>query len=485
MSTQPTQPLIIHGGWDTPPSEPIPWGAYSLKQQAPQIAGINGYVSQAVRTGVKPNGLLNLSLRDDWTSQDFLRMESGTHYTWLRWMSTPSSYFILDNFGWNKMASKLQLIYEAATARGSTLLIDLEHFVPKSGVKPTPLFHGRMEQHNSACATVYQHGQDLYQRGIRHLAFPRILSYLIDQVPYYNGGWFTKPGKPLPEHTYGILHAFLSGMLDAGIIITDFCATRAAITPQEVLDQYLSIRNRLPLILGRDYSRLKLGGWFYLDHLVNPDLSPSIHLPSLLSAYYQFCEPSTSLVIYGEKGRFLEPNPSLHAPPEGEYFKWLDQLPGVSSALLRVKDPVRYALNLTEVEHNIIPDDAWVSAWTGDITPKFVTDLLTIEGAGDGYYIQYIPVIAGRSYAVQGTIRSSASAWITIRWEKGPKPRIRVGDRTHSRRLYPLSTNPTTSAIVTAPPDCNIMVVALQTDHSKPEDQTTFSSIKVAQGTYL
>jgi hypothetical protein len=264
------------------------------------------------------------------------------------------------------------------------------------------------------------------------------------------------PAALLETSTYGLMPAFLDGMLDVipptiTIIEGDENAYRfnadADFDASFVDLRTKAIRLVAPENRATYRAQVLIGHGLYLDAHVNPPTSnwyidrkggtSAARLEANTRSALRTAEPGSVVWIYGERGKWWDSGPKDRKP-------WDEIIPGASIALRRAADPTGVAiivLDAADASSNRLQDPGFDAdgtelpaswwTWKDDGTPgTFARDPdvgASSPGAGRmagcdaGVIGQTIPVRPGDLYAVSARAkqRGQNSSHVAIRWKDG------------------------------------------------------------------
>ena len=283
---------------------------------------------------------------------------------------------------------------------------------------------------------------------------------------HFKAGRSTQPESILVSSAYGLLPAFIDGMLDAlppDMILVDGCehgyymdSAEAYLRAAHEMRSWHGACARLvsPENRAKYRQQVQAGFGFYLDMYLNPE-GNRYYFPPLdgsrlarLQRNLGFARDAADeyVWIYGEQCRWWGPRREL-PNTAGQGRLWEEAMPGITRAIAYIRDPVaaakaelaelRKSGQLTNLAKNpefrepaspqagSLPAD--FGAWQDEKTSagQFTWDADVGDGSGRatkvkwGCFIQSLDVQPGEQYAIEVSCRSHGNTQPTlvIRWQ--------------------------------------------------------------------
>jgi hypothetical protein len=424
----------------------------------------------------------------------------------VRFNATPGNLDWADAAGWTALAEKAghcAWLMKQAGAKG--LAIDFEsygaHQFKFDAVK------GRTFADTGALAR--KRGAQFVQAVAREFPEAVLLSLWMNSINL-KAGLSDAPDTILASSGYGLLPAFIDGMLDAAppaMVFVDGCENGYYMDSAE---EYLRAAHEMrswnagALRLVSPGNRMKYrqqvqaGFGFYLDMFLNEATNRYYRGPlngsrlARLERNLAFARDAADeyVWVYGEQCRWW--GKPLNLPKTvGQGRLWEEALPGITRAIAYVRDPVsaaqdeiaklRAADTLTNLARNAdfaLPASkkdgalpAEFSAWQDErkLSGKFAWDASVGRGAGRtgkvqwGCFIQSTPVKPGETYAIQADClpRGASNPTLVVRWQTGESR----WTHQHADRTFVFKPGEgewrRTFGVVTVPSDVGKLVILL------------------------
>jgi hypothetical protein len=437
-----------------------------------------------------------------------LRACRFTNFTdnFVRFNATPGNLDWRDDTAWQALADKAGLcawLMRETSNKG--LAIDFESY----GAQQFRYDAARGLSFASAAALARRRGALFTQAIAREFPDAVLLALWLNSVNIQAGN-LSSPEAALTAAHYGLLPAFIDGMLDAlppRMILVDGCENGYYMDSAEA---YLlaasqmrswngpAIRLVSPENRAKYRGQVQAGFGFYLDMFLNRATN-HYYFPPLDGSRLARLERNLGFArdaadqyvwVYGEQCRWW--GPPLQLPQSvGQGRLWEEAMPGIAQAIAFVRDPIaaarqevaklRAAGALTNLvangdfarpagpETNPLP--ARFTAWQDPRNPagQFAWDASVGGGSararkvGRGDFSQAVPVRAGDTFAVLADCLSLGNSrqTLTVRWQK------ENGAATQRQQDKTFAFQPTSGewqqafGVVTVPPDAARLVVQL------------------------
>ena len=380
----------------------------------------------------------------------------------LRFNATPGNLDWGDDVGWTALAEKAgHCAWLVKQAGGKGLAIDFESYgAPQFKFDP-----GRGRSFADTAALARKRGGQFVQAIACEFPEAVLLALWLNSVNLQAGA-SDSPEAILAAGAYGLLPAFIDGMLDAAppsMTLVDGCENGYYMDSAE---EYLraahairawngpAIRLVSPNNRPKYRQQVQVGFGFYLDMFINSPTNRYYRGPlngsrlARLERNLGFARDAADqyVWIYGEQCRWW--GPPLRLPHTvGQGRLWEEAMPGITRAIAYVRDPMaaaqadlarwRAAGSLTNLARNpeftqpastgSEPLPAEFGSWQQEQLPrgKFVWDQTVGGGAARasgvrrGCLIQTHPVEPGQTYAVQADClaRGSTHPTVVVRWQ--------------------------------------------------------------------
>ncbi len=523
LAEEPASPRVklIELGWDIPATGLLRESWRELEQNAP----FDGVMFKVETKDAQGHKLSTEAIWDarpwqrQWLQEALADLKSCqfTRFTdnFVRFNATPGTVEWTDEAGWTALAEKAghcAWLMKQAGCKG--LAIDFEpygvnlfHFDPKKG-----------RAFADTAALARKRGAQFVQAVAGEFPEAVLLTLFMNSINL-KAGASDSPDSLLASAGYGLLPAFIDGMLDAAppaMVFVDGCENGYYMdSAEECLRAARAMRAwhggaiRLvsPANRAKYRAQVQAGFGFYLDLFVN-DATNHYYRGPLNGSRLAHLERNLAFTrdaadeyvwIYGEQCRWW--GPPLRAPESvGQGRLWEEAMPGIRSAIAHVRDPAGAALDdiarlraagaLTNLARNgdftrpASPKEgampAEFSAWQDEKAPtgKFAWDAGVGGGAARatrvkwGCFIQSQPVNPGERYAVQADClpRGSSQPTLVVRWQTADSRWTREpDDRTFAfkphegewRRAF---------GVVTVPPGAGKLVILLDVTGQVTED---------------
>lgn len=336
----------------------------------------------------------------------------------------------------------------------------------------------------------------------------------------YQSARMTNPTLALRVAPYGLLPAFIDGMLDAAPLtakLVEGCENGYYMNGREEyyrssLDAKLDSGPAMRLVSLENRAKYRLlvssGFGFYLDMYSNPEGS----------AFYRGAEPGETrfdrlranlqaafdssdeyVWIYGEQKRWWGPDNG------SAWTSWEEALPGIANLIFELSDPLSAAQalkekysNLADVVNEIVNGDfsqvdesantaeSWLT-WRDERSHgvfQVQKGALTIKGDVNACYIQSFPVKPGERYLVSGRISvdGDGGGALVVRWQDSDGHWV---SESQDVRIYPEETSSCDADgfrkaldVVKTPSNAGKLVVLLSANSCQPDERVVFKDIE-------
>ncbi|MDO5310274.1 MAG: hypothetical protein Q4G03_12395 [Planctomycetia bacterium] len=511
---------FIELGWDIPTTQYLREHWQSMEASAP-FAGVIYDLVANNSEGAKCSSQ-SLFTADAWNRDDFLpciddlKSCSFERFkdNFIRVNFYPADFEWDDDNAWKNVCEKVAICAWVAHRTGGNLCLDFESY-------GSALFRYKSESGVSfehACRLARKRGAEFAAAAFQEKQDLVLLCLWMNSINY-GAARTSRPEQTLRGASYGLLPAFIDGMLDAAPLSAKFvegCENGYYMNGREQyqrasLDAKLDSGSGVALVSPENrakYRQLVSSGFgFYLDMYTNPEGSH----------YYRGPEPGETrfdrlrvnlqaawdcvdeyVWVYGEQRRWWAPQ------TETPWRSWEEDLPGVSALLRELADPREAArelqkkiANSSDAENLVVNGDfsqvdltnnsaaSW-STWRHEeshgrfqVSPGAVK----IIGDSNACYIQALPVVPGQRYLLSGTITATgdASGALVARWQNSARKWIA---EPQDVRISPESTNDspdgTGEAIgcVEVPADASYLVLLLSGNADAVDEVVTFEKIE-------
>jgi len=380
----------------------------------------------------------------------------------LRFNATPGDLDWADDPGWTALADKAgDCAWLVKQAGGKGLAIDFESY----GAHQFKFDAARRRSFADTAAWARKRGAQFAQAVAREFPDAVLLTLWMNSINF-KAGKSDLPQNILASAGYGLLPAFIDGMLDAAppaMVLVDGCEDGYYLDSAE---EYLRTAHELrswngaairlvsPANRPKYRQQVQAGFGFYLDMFLNNATNHYYRGPingsrlARLERNLAFaCDAADEYVwVYGEQCRWWG-RPTSVPNSVGQGRLWEEALPGITRAIAQVRDPMRAAQDeiaklraagtLTNLARNAdfaqpasrqegaLP--AEFSTWQDEQTSpgKFAWDAGVGGGAGraagvkSGCFIQSHDVRPGETYAVQAEClpRGASNPTLIARWQ--------------------------------------------------------------------
>ncbi len=380
----------------------------------------------------------------------------------LRFNATPGDLDWADDPGWTVLADKAgHCAWLVKQAGGKGLAIDFESY----GAHQFKFDAAKERSFADTAAGARKRGAQFAQAVAREFPDAVLLTLWMNSINF-KAGASDLPERILASASYGLLPAFIDGMLDAAppaMVFVDGCENGYYLDSTE---EYLRTAHEMrswngaalrlvsPANRPKYRQQVQAGFGFYLDMFLNNATNHYYRGPingsrlARLERNLAFARDAADeyVWVYGEQCRWW--GPPMNVPNSvGQGRLWEEALPGVTRAIAQVRDPVsaardeiaklRAAGTLTNLARNAdfaqpanqqegaLP--AEFSTWQDEqaIPGKFAWDARVGGGAGraagvkSGCFIQAHDVRPGERYAVQADSlpRGASNPTLIVRWQ--------------------------------------------------------------------
>lgn len=424
----------------------------------------------------------------------------------VRFNATPGNLDWADEAGWIVLAEKAgHCAWLMKQAGGKGLSIDFESY----GADQFRFIAGKGRNFAETAVLARKRGGQFVQAVAREFPDAVLLSLWMNSINL-KAGASDAPDAILASSGYGLLPAFIDGMLDAAppaMVLVDGCENGYYMDSAE---EYLrathemrswnggAIRLVSPSNRPKYRQQTQAGFGFYLDMFLNAPTNHYYRGPlngsrlARLERNLAFARDAADeyVWVYGEQCRWW--GKPLNVPKSvGQGRLWEEAMPGLTRAIAYVRDPLRAAQDeiakqrsagtLTNLARNADfsrpasqKDDAMpaeFSAWQDEKNPtgKFSWD--TSVGAGSaratkvkwGCFIQSHSVKPGETYAVEADClpRGASNPTLVMRWQTAESR----WTHEHDDRTFVFKPQQgerrKTLGVVTVPPDVGKLVILL------------------------
>lgn len=384
---------FIELGWDIPNTAFLKKNYNDMERMTP-FDGVIFYVEARSTSGKKVSSQSvwdATEWKKEWFSNavDDLRTCKFTRFTdnFLRFNATPGNLDWNDDKGWGILCEKAQIcawICRQGKAKG--LCIDYESYGEKQ-FKFSPL-KGLSFQETTKFAR--KRGRDFISAIAKEMPDAVILTLWLNSINF-KAGSLSDPDSFLSGEEYGLLPAFVDGMLDGlppQMIVVDGCESGYYMDSAE---EYLSAANNMRSWNGaainlvspenrRKYlSQVQAGFGFYLDMYLNNEGSryyfPPLDGSRLKRLYrnllYALNATDEYVWIYGEQCRWWNEPPSPAwtnnlSKTVGKGRLWEEAMHGITKTIWWIKNPVELAQKQLAESKGAITN----IALNGDFTEK-------------------------------------------------------------------------------------------------------------------
>jgi len=380
----------------------------------------------------------------------------------VRFNATPGNLDWADDTGWAALAEKAgRCAWLMKEAGGKGLAIDFESY----GAHQFKFDGGQGRVFTNTAALARKRGAEFVRAVAREFPEAVLLTLWMNSINL-KAGDSDSPDVILAASGYGLLPAFVDGMLDAAppaMVFVDGCENGYYMDSAE---EYLRAANEMrswnggairlvsPANRAKYRRQVQAGFGFYLDMFLNDATNHLFRGPlngsrlARLERNLGFAREATDeyVWIYGEQCRWW--GQTLDVPKSvGQGRRWEEAMPGITRAIAYVRDPQRAAQNelarlraagtLTNLARNAAftqpasPKDgalpAELGAWQDAKTSqgKFAWDAAVGNGSARavavtwGCFLQSHDVKSGDTYVVQADClaRGHANPTLVVRWQ--------------------------------------------------------------------
>lgn len=512
---------LIELGWD------IPTTAYLRQhwQEMEATAPFDGVVYDLVATSSEGKKCSSQSLfspepwnRDDFkTCVDDLNSCQFTRYknNFVRVNFHPAGFAWTDDDAWRTVCEKVAICAWVANQTNGDLCFDFESY----GAALFRYDPGKNLSFDETRALARKRGAELARAAFNEKADLVVLCLWMNSINYRSAR-LSKPNASLRGAGYGLLPAFIDGMLDAAPTTAKFiegCENGYYMNGIEEyqrssLDAKLDSGPGVALVSPENrgkYRQLVSSGFgFYLDMYSNPEGS----------TYYRGPEPGETrfdrlrvnlkaawdsadeyVWVYGEQKRWW-------APENGtEWQSWEEALPGLSEFLLELSDPYSAVVKLREKitnspdSKNLIVNgdfsrvnaaantaESWGTWRHEESRGSFQVreGAVAIKGDSSACYIQSFPAEPGKKYLISGRIAADGDSLgaLVARWQDGAG---RWVAESFDTTIEPEESTPAdadgfreTIGAVVVPDAARALVLLLSANSSEPDEIVTFKDVE-------
>jgi hypothetical protein len=448
---------LIQIGWDIPSTSYLRQHWQEMDTGTP----LNGVIFKVEGTGWSSEAVWDKEPWDRGRLTSAVEDLKACHFTTLtsnfvRVNATPGDLDWFDDPAWSALSDKVGLLaWVAKEGGGAGLCLDFESYGKRQfQYQPSPA-HSFPETREAA----RRRGAQVMRRLAREYPDATVLAFWLNSVAL-PAGEAADPLALLPADGYGILPAFIDGLLDAappGMTLVDGCESAYLFNSEtEYLRAYQRIAGRegpaarlvSPENRAKYRSQVQVGFGFYLDAYINPETSqwhvdmqgqPRLQRLGRNLAYARRIADEY-VWVYGERYRWW-PDAS------GSVGKrWEDALPGLTQTIAFVQDPTQAARREIEARRqagslqNLLtnpgfdgsptadgPPEGW-SSWQDDASHgAFTLDPAVgvragsakAAGVANGCFVQRVRVQPGQRYLVESDVlpQGTPSYHVMARWE--------------------------------------------------------------------
>ena len=513
---------LIELGWDIPTTSYLREHFREMEENAPFDGVIYDLVaktregeqcsSQSLFSPKRWNRDDFKSCVDDVNACDFKRY----HDNFIRINFHPAGFDWSDDDAWSAVAEKGAICAFVARETHGDLCLDFESYGAAMFRWDPSL--GRSFDETRALAR--KRGAQFCKAVVDEYPNVTFLCLWMNSINY-SAGRAPYPDEILRGSGYGLLPAFIDGLLDASRPETRFVEgcengyymNGAAAYVKSSLDAISTTGPGATLVSPENRAKYRAqttsGFGFYLDMYSNPEGSHYYRGPepgetrfdrlrANLTAAFDAAEEY--VWVYGEQKRWWAPENG------GDWTSWEEALPGVTELILELGDPQGALVALKERleksgAKNLILNGAfkeksgensfqdWATWRHEDSHGRFleVDGVAAIQGDTNACYLQSVPVEPGKKYFISGRIGTSGDALgsLTARWQDGKRAwtaeasdvRIAIcdgGDRDAAGRAEAYG-------VVTVPSEARYLTLLLSATAGAGDATTTFDDIKVYQ----
>ena len=374
----------------------------------------------------------------------------------LRFNATPGNLDWVDDSGWSALSDKAGMcswLAKTGTAKG--LAIDFESY----GARQFKFDATKGATFAATTRLARRRGAQLVQAIAREYPNAVLLTLWMNSINL-NSGRRDNPDDSLVSADYGLLPAFVDGMLEAApdtMVLVDGCESGYYMDSEEA---YLRAANDLrswsgpamrlvsPLNRAKYRRQVQVGFGFYLDRFLKEAPDHPERALAHLERNLAFARESADeyVWIYGEQCRWWGDAPNF-PKTVGRARLWEEAMPGIARAIAFAKDPLsavqaefdrkRAAGKLENLAQNgdfaepanrepgALP--AGFTTWQDDRSapgailwdPAVGKGSGRLSGVAWGCLLQSRPVQPGDTYAIQVDClsRGSSNPALTVRWQ--------------------------------------------------------------------
>jgi hypothetical protein len=449
---------LIQIGWDIPSTSYLRQHWQKMDKGTP----FNGVIFKVEGAGWSSEAVWDRQPWDRGRLISAVEDLKACHFTtltsnFLRVNATPGDLDWFDDAGWAALSEKVGLLaWVAKEGRAAGLCLDFESYGKRQfQYQPTPA-HSFLETRDAA----RRRGAQVMRCLAREYPDATLLAFWLDSVAL-PAGEATDPLAMLPADGYGLLPAFIDGLLDAApprMTLVDGCENAYLFDSEtEYLRAYQRISGRegpaarlvSPENRAKYRRQVQVGFGFYLDAYINPETSQwhiDMHGQPRLSRLARNLALARRIAdeyvwVYGEQYRWW---PDA-AGSVGK--RWDDALPGLTQTIAFVQDPTEAARREVEARRqagslqNLLTNpgfdgspgaqglpEGWTS-WQDDASHGTFTfdpavglgrqGSAKAEGVAAGCYVQRVRVQPGQRFLVESDVlpQGTTSYHIMVRWQ--------------------------------------------------------------------
>ena len=464
----PPDKKFIELGWDIPSTADLREHWRDMEQAAP----FDGFMFRVEAQDDQGARLSSESIWDgnawkrDWLKPALADLQACRFErfkdNFVRFNATPGNLAWDDDAGWTALAEKAgHCAWLMKQGGGKGLAIDFESY----GAAQFRFDPAKQRTFADATQLARRRGAQFVQSVAQEFPDAVLLALWLNSINF-KAGRSTQPESILASSGYGLLPAFIDGMLDAlppGMILVDGCENGYYMDSAEAYLQAAhemrswhgaGVRLVSPENRAKYRQQVQAGFGFYLDMYLNPE-GNHYYFPPLNGSRLARLQRNLGSArdaadeyvwIYGEQCRWWGPRRDL-PNTVGQGRLWEEALPGITRAIAYTRNPLvaakaelaelRKSGQLTNLAKNAdfgqaaspqagsLP--AEFGAWQDEKNPtgKFAWDAEIGDGSGRatkvkwGCFIQGLTVQPGEEYAIGVSCRprGQSQPTLVIRWQ--------------------------------------------------------------------
>lgn len=527
----PPDKKFIQLGWDIPSTAQLREHGRNMERTAP-FDGVMFRVEAQDGQGTRLSSEAIWDARPwkrDWLKPalDDLQTCHFERFTdnFVRFNATPGSLAWDDDDGWATLAEKAgHCAWLMKQGGGKGLAIDFESY----GADQFRFDPAAQRTFAQAVQLARRRGAQFVQAVAQEYPDAVLLALWLNSI-HVKAGRSTQPESILASSGYGLLPAFIDGMLDAvppGMTLVDGCengyymdSAEAYLQAAHEMRSWSGAAARLvsPQNRAKYRQQVQAGFGFYLDMYLNQEGS-RYYFPPLNGSRLARLQRNLGFArnaadeyvwIYGEQCRWWGPQREL-PKTVGKGRLWEEAMPGITRAIAYTRDPLaaaraelaelRQAGQLTNLARNADfrqaagpqagPLPAEFNAWQDEKTSAgtFAWDAEVGDGSGRamkvkwGCFLQGLAVQPGEEYAVEVACRPQGRSQPTlvIRWQTAEER----WTQEHLDQTFPFESGQdgwqSAFGVVTVPDGAGRLIVLLSvTGQITEEDACWFDNLGV------